>query len=274
MANRSLISVLTEANKVSDCETTSALHRAQLRFSREDKGKAVVTSVPAAKSFVREAKSEAQFGASSEATLLKEKVLHRTKAPSAKIASPHGETILTSLPAKRKGSKAKSKFKFKTSQPSGLISSLSKPPCWIIWVQSTQTYENFWATSGSLALKSKLTSRHLGADERGVNMLHSAKCYLEPIPTTSPPNQLSVFDRLSAQTSEEPRTRSKRKAKKSHLAVASVNMMGRGRDPTRSRRGRRGIHAPSVSFLDPNYSTGLSQVLIEPEGAFEVPTLG
>jgi len=45
-------------------------------------------------------------------------------------------------------------------------------------------------------------------------------------------------------------------------------MTGRGMDPTRSRRGRKGVHAPSVSSLDPDYNPNLSQVLIEPEGAF------
>jgi len=87
-ANGSLISASTEANKVSDCETILALHRAQFCFSRETKGKVVVTSLPASKASVREAKSEAHFGASSEATLLKEKVLHSTKTPSAEIVSP------------------------------------------------------------------------------------------------------------------------------------------------------------------------------------------
>jgi len=115
-ANRSLISALTKANKVSDCETTSALHRAQLCFSREAKGKAAVTSLPTAKASIREAKSEAHFGANSKATSLKE-ILHSTKAPSAEVASPHGEAILTSLPAKRKASKVKSRFKPKATQP-------------------------------------------------------------------------------------------------------------------------------------------------------------
>ena len=98
-------------------------------------------------------------------------------------------------------------------------------------------------------------------------MFHSAKCCLRPIPLISP-HQLSVFDRLSAQTSEEPRTRRKRKAKKSHLAAAFINMTGRGRDRTRSQRGRQAVHAPSVNSPNPEYRPGLSQVLIELEGAF------
>ena len=95
-------------------------------------------------------------------------------------------------------------------------------------------------------------------------IFHSTKCCLGPIHTTK---KLSVFDQLSAQTSKEPRTRRKRKTKKSHLTAASVNMTSR-RDPTRSRRGRQGVRASSVSFPNPDYRSGLSQVLIEPEGAF------
>ena len=97
-ANGSQISALTEAHAISDCETTLALHKGQLHFSCKVKVKAlisasseaVVTSLPAAKASVREAKSEAQFGANSEVkvTLLKEKALYSTKAPSVEIASP------------------------------------------------------------------------------------------------------------------------------------------------------------------------------------------
>ena len=115
-ANGSPISASTEAHVVSNYETTSALHRAQLRISREDKGKDTVTSLPDIKASVHEAKSEAHFGANSEATSLKGKVLHSTKAPSVEITSPHGEAILTSLSAKRKALKAKSRFKPKTIQ--------------------------------------------------------------------------------------------------------------------------------------------------------------
>ena len=45
-------------------------------------------------------------------------------------------------------------------------------------------------------------------------------------------------------------------------------MTSRGRDLTLSQRGRQGVRAPSVSYPDPDYSPCLSQVLIEPEGAF------
>ena len=89
---------------------------------------AAVASLPAAKASVCEARSE------EHSVLLKGKeVLHSTKAPSAEIASPHGDTILTSPPAKRKALKAKSWFKPKTIQPIGLISSLPESPCWIDW---------------------------------------------------------------------------------------------------------------------------------------------
>ena len=58
------------------------------------------------------------------------------------------------------------------------------------------------------------------------------------------------------------------KCKKPHLAAVFVNMIGREMDPTRSRRAQQGVHAPLVCSPDPDYSPGLNQVLIEPEGAF------
>jgi len=54
----------------------------------------------------------------------------------------------------------------------------------------------------------------------------------------------------------------------SHFAVASINMTGRGRDPTQSRREKQGVHTPSLSSPNSNYHPGLSQVLIESEVAF------
>jgi len=36
-----------------------------------------------------------------------------------------------------------------------------------------------------------------------------------------------------------------------------------------SQRGRQGVHAPSFNSPDFDYSPGLSQVLVEPEGAFQ-----
>jgi len=41
-AKRSLVSVSSKAHMVSGCETTLALHKAQPRFSREAKGKALI----------------------------------------------------------------------------------------------------------------------------------------------------------------------------------------------------------------------------------------
>jgi len=43
-ANGSPISALTEAHVVSNCETTSALHRSQLHFSCESKGKSLTSA--------------------------------------------------------------------------------------------------------------------------------------------------------------------------------------------------------------------------------------
>jgi len=60
----------------------------------------------------------------------------------------------------------------------------------------------------------------------------------------------------------------KRKAKKPHIVAASVNMTGRGKDSMQSRKEIQGVRALSFSSPDFDYSPGLSQVLVEPEGAF------
>ena len=49
---------------------------------------------------------------------------------------------------------------------------------------------------------------------------------------------------------------------------ASVNMIGRGREPLNARRGRRDTNSPSFSSPDSDYSPGLTQVLVGQEGAF------
>jgi len=67
--------------------------------------------------------------------------------------------------------------------------------------------------------------------------MHSADCCLCPIPS----NKLLVFDSLSAPTSKESKFKRKRKARKPHLAAVSVNMTSRGRNLTRSRRGKRQV---------------------------------
>ena len=102
-ANRSLVSAPGEAQRVSNCETSSVLLRTQLRFSHEAKDKALISaiseaavaSLSTAKASNNEARSEEYFGANSEVTSLKERVPHRTKAPSIEIASPHDNVILT-----------------------------------------------------------------------------------------------------------------------------------------------------------------------------------
>ena len=98
--------------------------------------------------------------------------------------------------------------------------------------------------------------------------VYSADYCLGPILTMPLPNKISVFDRLLAPTSKGSKSKRKRKAKKPHHATVSINMTGRGRDPTRSQRGRQRVCAPLVSSPDPECSPGLSQVLIEPEGVF------
>ena len=99
--------------------------------------------------------------------------------------------------------------------------------------------------------------------------MHSIHCCLRAIPITSPPSQQSVFNRLSVQTSEKLKSRKKKTVKVSHLAAASVNMISRGRDLLRSQRRKQGIHTPSFSFLRPDYSPDLGQVLVEQKGAFQ-----
>ena len=97
---------------------------------------------------------------------------------------------------------------------------------------------------------------------------HSVSYCLGPIPVIFPPNQLSVFDRLSVQTSKKPKSQRKRKAKVPYLVAGSVNMIGRERNSIRSRRGGQGVHAPSFGSPDSDYSPGFSQILVEAGGAF------
>ena len=54
----------------------------------------------------------------------------------------------------------------------------------------------------------------------------------------------------------------------SDLPSASVNIIGRGREPRRGRRAPRGANSPSFSSPDPDYSPGLGKVLVGEEGVF------
>ena len=90
--------------QVSDCVSTLAFRRAQLRFSRKAKGKILISAINevavaslfTTKASVCEARSEAHSVANSKVTSLKGKeLLHSTKAPSAEIASPHDKAFLT-----------------------------------------------------------------------------------------------------------------------------------------------------------------------------------
>ena len=100
-------------------------------------------------------------------------------------------------------------------------------------------------------------------------MVHSVHYCLGSILTTSPSSQQSVFNPLSVQTFEKPKSGKKKTTKVSHLEGASVNMITRGRDLLRSRRRKQGVHTPSFSSLGPDYSPGLGQVLVEQKGAFQ-----
>jgi len=98
--------------------------------------------------------------------------------------------------------------------------------------------------------------------------VNSVHCCLGTIPTVSPPSQQSVFNRLSARTSEKSESQ-KKATKVVHLATTFINMISRGRDLFRSRRRRRETFTPPASSPDFDYSPGLSQVLVEQEGAFQ-----
>jgi len=73
-------------------------------------------------------------------------------------------------------------------------------------------------------------------------MVHYVHCCLRLIPRTSPLRQQSVFNRLSVQIFEMPKSRKKKTVKLPHLATASINMIGRGRDFVWSRRKRHRVH--------------------------------
>ena len=131
-AKRSLDSASGGACVVFGCKTTSALHRAQPRSSREAKGKKPMSAISeatttslATKTLTREARVEAPFSVDSEVTLLEGKALLNSaklafnsgaKALSAQIASPCGEAIPASPLARRTASKAKFRVKPKTFQ--------------------------------------------------------------------------------------------------------------------------------------------------------------
>ena len=54
-----------------------------------------------------------------------------------------------------------------------------------------------------------------------------------------------------------------------HLAAASVNMIGKGRDLLRFHKRRQVVYTPSFSSPDLDYNPGLGQVLVEQEGVFQ-----
>jgi len=96
--------------------------------------------------------------------------------------------------------------------------------------------------------------------------VHSIHCRLGPIPAT-PPDRRSVFDRLLVQA---PVKHHKRSVLRNlpDLPSASVNMIGRGRDPRRGRRAPHAANSPPSSSPDLDYSPGLRQVLVHEEGVF------
>jgi len=91
-------------------------------------------------------------------------------------------------------------------------------------------------------------------------------CQLGPVPATLPVWQ-SVFDRLSIPAPVKHHKKSK-PWNLPDLPSAFVNMIGRGREPLRSRRGWWDTNFPSFSSPDSDYSPGLGQVLVGQEDVF------
>ena len=92
-----------------------------------------------------------------------------------------------------------------------------------------------------------------------------------PLPTSASPLHFSrpivsfqpIIDSSSCETSEK-----KKLWNMPDLPLASVNMIGRVREPLRARRGRHDTNSSSFSSPDSDYSPGLGQVLVGQEGAF------
>jgi len=97
-------------------------------------------------------------------------------------------------------------------------------------------------------------------------MVHSVHYRLEPVPATLSARR-SVFDRLSIRAHVKPHKKSKTQ-NFLDLPSTSVNMIGRGREPLRGRRGREDTNSPYFSSPDSDYSTSLGQVLVGQEGVF------
>jgi len=97
-------------------------------------------------------------------------------------------------------------------------------------------------------------------------IVHSVHCRLGPVPAT-PPNRQLVFDRISVRALVKHHKRSI-SWNLPDLPSASVNMIGRRREPHSGRRAPHGANSLSFSSPDPDYSPGLGQVLIEKEGVF------
>ena len=94
--------------------------------------------------------------------------------------------------------------------------------------------------------------------------VHSVHCRLGPVPATLPARQ-SVFDRIRAPVKPHKKNKVRNLP---DLLSASVNMIGRGRETLRGRRGRRDTNSRSFSSLDSDYSPGLGQVFVGQEGVF------
>ena len=92
-----------------------------------------------------------------------------------------------------------------------------------------------------------------------------------PLPTrtsaTTLPVRQSIFDRLLVRAPIKHHKKGKSR-NLPDLLSAPVNVIGRGREPFKSRQGRRDANSPSFSSPDPDYSPGLGQVLVDEEGVF------
>ena len=97
--------------------------------------------------------------------------------------------------------------------------------------------------------------------------VHSVHCRLGPVPATLP--TWSVFNRLSIQASVKPQKRNKAR-NMPDFPSASVNIIGRGCEPLRGRRGRRDTNCNpllpdvriTVSVRDTTYNVDLTFLVV------------
>ena len=210
------------------------------------------------------------FLASIEGKALHSKVKLVSKGRVKIAASPceptlSGEAILVSPIARRKAFKTKPK----ASQPKGASFQSSRVSVLDQLGPINTDLRDYLSNKRKLCFE-KLV--HISPSQCGqvgcqLDTVHSVHYCLGIMPITLLSRQ-SVFNWLLGQISEKTKSRKKNATKVVHLAASSVNMISRGRNLFRSRRRRQGTFTPPTSTLDSDYNPGLSQILVEYEGAF------